>query len=81
MVTSQRRERQGGGGRREAIPFDRLVELTRKKHVGIDDYWLAAALRQAADVEILPRMIKPLSLSELKDFFLRHAKEVMDRIV
>jgi predicted nucleotidyltransferase component of viral defense system len=65
---------------REAMPFDRLLELTRKKHVGIDDYWLAAALRQAAEVEILPRMIKPLSVSELTEFFLGRAKAVMDRI-
>jgi predicted nucleotidyltransferase component of viral defense system len=63
----------------EIMPFDRLVALTRQKHLGIDDYWLAVALRQVDQVALLPRMIKPLSLPELKAFFLARAKELMDR--
>jgi len=63
----------------ELLAFDQLVALTRQKHLGIDDYWLAVALAQVERVELLPRMVKPLSLSELKVFFLARAKEIMDQ--
>ena len=52
----------------ELLSFDRLVALARQKHIGMDDYWLALALAQAESVRILPRMIKPLALPELKAF-------------
>jgi predicted nucleotidyltransferase component of viral defense system len=64
---------------REFLPFEQLVTLARQKHVGMDDYWLAMALAQVEKVSVLPRMVKPLSLDELKAFFLAQAKELMDR--
>lgn len=64
----------------ELMPFSRLEELTRQKHVGIDDYWLAVALRRVTLVSFLPRMIKPLTINELHSFFLNLAKKVMQRL-
>jgi len=64
----------------EIFSFEQLVELTKKKHLGIDNYWLAVALRRVEKVEFLPRMIKPLSLEELKAFCLGHAKRLMEGI-
>jgi len=64
---------------REVMPFEQLVTLTRQKQVGIDDYWLAIALARVDQVELLPRMLKPVSLPEMKAFFLDRAKELMDR--
>jgi hypothetical protein len=64
---------------RELLPFDRLLGLARQKHVGMDDYWLAMALAQVERVGILPLMVKPLALDELKAFFLAWAKELMDQ--
>ncbi|MEJ2207655.1 MAG: nucleotidyl transferase AbiEii/AbiGii toxin family protein [Anaerolineae bacterium] len=64
---------------REFLPFEQLVALARQKHVGMDDYWLAMALAQVERVSMLPRMVKPVSLDELKAFFLARAKELMDR--
>ena len=61
------------------VSFDRLVALARQKHLGIDDYWLAVALAQVEQVQLLPRMVKPVSLPELKALFLAQAKELMDR--
>jgi predicted nucleotidyltransferase component of viral defense system len=49
----------------ENMPFDRLVALARRKHVGIDDYWLAIALAQVEQVRVLPQMVKPVSVDEL----------------
>jgi predicted nucleotidyltransferase component of viral defense system len=64
----------------EKFSFEYLTGLARQKHVGIDDYWLAVALRRVEFVEFLPRMIKPLSLDELKAFFLGYAKALMEGI-
>ncbi|MFN2242299.1 MAG: nucleotidyl transferase AbiEii/AbiGii toxin family protein, partial [Anaerolineae bacterium] len=64
---------------REFLPFDQLVRLARRKHVGMDDYWLAMALAQVESVKVLPQMVKPLSLDELNTFFLARAKELMDQ--
>jgi len=65
---------------REVLPFDELVEKTKQKHLGLDDYWLAVALQRVEQVEILPRMIKPVTLGELKHFFLDQAKKLMHQI-
>lgn len=64
----------------EHFSFDQLLELTRQKHLGVDDYWLAVALRRVARVELLPRMIKPVSLEELRAFFLDRAGGLMNQI-
>ena len=64
---------------KELMPFDRLLELARQKHVGLDDYWLAVALAQVEQVQVLPRMVKPVSIAALKSYFLVRAKELMDR--
>jgi hypothetical protein len=63
----------------EIYPFDHLVTLARRKHVGMDDYWLAMALAQVEQVEVLPRMVKPVSIDVLKVFFMARAKELMDQ--
>jgi predicted nucleotidyltransferase component of viral defense system len=64
----------------ELMPFAELEELTRQKHVGIDDYWLSVAMQRISQVGILPRMIKPLDLDELQTFFLSLAQEIIGRI-
>ena len=65
----------------EVLSFDRLVELARRKHVGMDNYWLAMALTQVERIAVLPRMVKPVSVNELKAFFLARAKELMEQAV
>ena len=62
------------------MSFDNLVEKTKKKHLGLDDYWLAMALQKAEEIEILPRMIKEISLVELKKFFSEKAKRIMAKV-
>lgn len=64
----------------EVMPFEQLLELTRQKHVGIDDYWLAVALQRVNQVAILPRIVKPVTLTEMQTFFLNLAKELMKHI-
>jgi predicted nucleotidyltransferase component of viral defense system len=64
----------------ELMPFTELEELARQKYVGIDDYWLSVAMQRISQVDILPRMIKPLDLDELQVFFLSLAQEIIGRI-
>lgn len=65
---------------REVMSRERLLELTRQKHLGIDDYWLAVALKRAERVALLPRMIKPLSLPKMKEYFLEWARELAENV-
>ncbi len=58
-------------------PLDELVEQARQKHLGMDDYWLASAFARARNVRVLPRMIRPVDLEELRAFFLAEAARRM----
>jgi predicted nucleotidyltransferase component of viral defense system len=65
---------------RGVMPFDELVKNAREKHPGMDDYWLAVALQRVEHIELLPRMIKPLDLDEMKRFFLEQAAKLVEKI-
>src|SRR5262249_52340324 len=54
---------------REVLPFPELVERARQKHLGLDAYWLAQACARIREVRLLPRLIKPVTLDELRAFF------------
>ena len=64
----------------EYKPFDEMIKLAKKKHVGFDEYWLAVALEQTAKIDVLPAMVKPLSLEELKAFYEEKAAEIGDSL-
>ena len=64
----------------EIMPFDELVEKTKQNHPGIDDYWLSVALQRVEQVEILPRMVKPIDVDAMKAFFLERAQELIEKI-
>ena len=58
---------------RELIPLPDILCALPGKHVGVEPYWLSQAFERVAAVNTLPRMLKPLSLEELKAFFLAEA--------
>jgi len=62
----------------EVMPLTDLVARASEKHVGIEGYWLAVAFQRVQLLQELPRMIKPLGLHTLKQFFLTEAKRLMD---
>lgn len=64
---------------REVMSFERLVGEAKKKHVGLDNYWLAISIAKAEDLTILPRMLKPVKLDELKSFFRDKVQWLMRR--
>ena len=64
----------------EVTPREKLLELTRQKHLGIDDYWLAMALKRAERIDLLPRTIEQVDLSEMKEYFLGWAAELSEKL-
>lgn len=62
---------------KEKISLDELIPLAQQKHIGLDEYWLARAMFTAKDIVFLPRMIKPVSISELQEFFLQYARQLV----
>ena len=62
---------------RELLGFSELLANAKQKHVGMDDYWLAVSLLKVEELGPLPRMIKPVTIEELKNFFLTQAKDLM----
>jgi len=64
----------------EFMSFDDLFANTQKKHVGLDEYWMARALENVALVEKLPRMLKPLDLPTLRNFFNAQFARLMKKV-
>ena len=62
---------------KEIMQLDALIELTKKKHIGFEEYWLARAMYRVKDIEDLPKMIKPIKLDELKDFFMKKSEMLL----
>ncbi len=63
---------------KELLPFPELLAAAKRKHVGLDDYWLAVAMMKVEDLGPLPRMVRPLVADELVEFFLSAAKTLME---
>jgi predicted nucleotidyltransferase component of viral defense system len=64
----------------EFMSFDDLFTNTQKKHVGLDEYWMARALENVSIVEKLPRLLKPLDLSTLRRFFNEQMARLMKKV-
>jgi predicted nucleotidyltransferase component of viral defense system len=62
---------------REKMKFEELYAHAKKKHIGMDAYWLAQGLRYINDLTVLPRMIKPVTVEELQAFFNEKIKFLM----
>jgi len=65
---------------KEFMSFEEIYKYARKKHIGMDEYWLAASLKNIDKVEKLPRMIKSVTIEELREFYYEKIKTLMDII-
>ena len=61
--------------------FDELLERAKQKDRGLEEFYLAMALRAVEKIEPddLPKMLKPLDLDELKTYFLALAITIAQR--
>lgn len=62
----------------EVLPFPELVRKAGLKHAGLDPYWLAQACFRVREVRVLPRLIRAVTLEELRDFFEAQARRLME---
>jgi hypothetical protein len=58
------------------FPLEELLRKARQKYPHLDDYGLAMTFFKVKGVEKLPRMLKPLQLEELKQYFLEKADQL-----
>ncbi len=62
---------------KQILRFEEVHSFAKKKHLGLDEYWLCQAMKYINDLTVLPRMIKPVTLNELRDFFNQQIKLLM----
>ncbi len=60
----------------DIFPFAELWEKSRLKYPSLDSYGLAVAFSKVKSLDILPRMVRPVSLESLRTFFLKKASEL-----
>jgi len=60
--------------------FWTLLAMAKQKDTGLSEFYLAGMMRQVRRLTRLPRMIKPLELATLQEFFLQLADELLRRI-
>lgn len=65
---------------KEFMDFEEIYKKAREKHIGIDDYWLAVSLDYINSVHKLPKMIKPVTIEELQEFYYEKIKMLMVRV-
>jgi len=65
---------------KEFMNYWEIFEYAKKKYFGMDEYWLAVAMKQVHKIEALPRMIKPVTVEALKEFYDDKIKRIMDSI-
>lgn len=61
---------------KEFMPFEKIYQNAKKKHVGLDDYWLAVSLRFVEEIRILPKMIKPVTIAQLRQFYQKKIRQL-----
>jgi hypothetical protein len=61
----------------EIIALDDLLPKAAQKSPGIEPYWLARAFLQVRHVAMLPKMLRPMTLDLLQQFFVAQAERLM----
>jgi len=66
---------------KSGVDFERLIMLAKQKDLGFSEYYLGGMINQIVHVEShdLPKMLKPLDLDEMKQFFVKLAEELVRR--
>ena len=65
---------------KQLMSFDEIYSNAKKKHVGLDDYWLARSLDYVFRLEKLPKMLKPLNKKEMMKFYENMIAKLMKKI-
>lgn len=65
---------------KEVMDFWEIYEKAKQKHIGLDEYWLMVALKDVFKIQVLPRMIKPVTIKELQEFYEDKIIKLMEKI-
>jgi len=61
----------------QGFQIDELTQMAKQKDLGFTEFYFAGSVRQIRQVQSLPRMIRPISLEELRVFYERVAEQTM----
>ncbi|MBM4166614.1 MAG: nucleotidyl transferase AbiEii/AbiGii toxin family protein [Ignavibacteria bacterium] len=64
----------------EKFSFDELWEQAKQKHIGLDEYWFCQALLRINQFQQLPRMVKQVTIEEIKSYFITLYDNVLKKI-
>ncbi len=64
----------------EKLDIFELLSLAQKKDAGLEPFVWASLIADVERLTLLPRMLKPVSLKELKKFYLALRDQILDRI-
>lgn len=64
---------------KEKMPLWDIFKEAQEKDAGLNEFYFAAQLRNINDFNFLPRMLKKISLEELKKDLLKLAEQFVDR--
>jgi predicted nucleotidyltransferase component of viral defense system len=65
---------------KKGYDLDELMQLAKEKDLGFTEFYFANMLRQGQNLTTMPRMIQPLALEELHQFFQERATQIMVRL-
>jgi hypothetical protein len=60
--------------------FDDVFTMAKEKDLGLTEFYFAGMLREVEKVKMLPRMVRPVTLQEVQDFFLELSDTILDRL-
>ena len=58
-----------------------MADEAKKFGISVGDVFLGGELAKVRRIEALPKMIKPLTIEELKEFFEKQAKELKNKVL
>jgi len=66
----------------EGFEFEQLLELAKQKDLGLNEFYLGQAMKAVEKLSLadMPKMIKPIDLDEMKQFFVALAEDRVQRV-
>ncbi len=62
---------------KQGFDIDELIGLAKEKDPGLDEFYLSGMIRNVQKLTSLPNMVLPITLEELRSFFLPLAEQIM----
>ena len=65
---------------KEFMDFWEIYKNAQRKHIGMETYWMAVAMDYIYSIEVLPRMIRKITVDEMKEFYYDKIQKIMQDI-